>query len=46
MWQAQNPSTEILAKALYLGAVLGLVMAVQSGWAPAVSLAGLFVGIG
>ena len=46
VWQARYPTTEVLAQALYLGALLGLVVAVQTGWRPAAGAAGLLVGIG
>ena len=46
VWQTRYPTTEVLAQALYLGALLGLVVAVQTGWRPAAGAAGLFVGIG
>jgi hypothetical protein len=46
VWQARFPTTEVLAQALYLGALLGVVVALQTGWRPAAGLAGLLVGIG
>ncbi|MDT7538178.1 MAG: hypothetical protein QOI82_1763 [Actinomycetota bacterium] len=46
VWQARYPTTEVLAEALYLGALLGVVVALQSRWRPAAGIAGLFVGIG
>ena len=46
VWQARFPTTEVLAQALYLGALLGVVVALQTGWRPAAGLAGLCVGIG
>jgi hypothetical protein len=46
VWQARYPTTEVLAQALYLGALLGVVVALQTGWRPAAGLAGLLVGIG
>jgi hypothetical protein len=46
VWQARYPTTEVFAQALYLGALLGIVVALQTGWRPAAGLAGLFVGIG
>lgn len=46
VWQSRYPSTEVFAQALYLGALLGIVVALQTGWRPAAGLAGLFVGIG
>lgn len=46
VWQSRFPTTEVLAEALYLAALLGIVVAIQSRWRPAAGLAGLFVGIG
>ena len=46
VWQARYPTTEVLAQALYVGALLGLVVAVQTGWRPAAGVAGLLVGVG
>ena len=46
VWQARYPTTEVLAQALYLGALLGIVIALQTGWRPAAGLAGLLVGVG
>lgn len=46
VWQARYPTTEVFAQALYLGALLGIVVALQTGWRPAAGFAGLMVGIG
>ena len=46
VWQSRYPTTEVLAQALYVGALLGVVVALQTGWRPAAGLAGVFVGIG
>ena len=46
VWQSRYPTTEVFAQALYLGALLGIVVALQTGWRPAAGLAGLFVGVG
>ncbi len=46
VWQSRFPTTEVFAEALYLGSLLGLVIAMQTRWRPAAGLAGLFVGIG
>lgn len=46
VWQARYPSTEVLAQALYLGALLGVVVALQTRWAPAAGAAGLLTGVG
>lgn len=46
VWQDRFPTTEVLAQALYLGVLLGIVVALQTGWRPAAGFAGLCVGIG
>ena len=46
VWQSRYPTTEVFAQALYLGALLGIVVALQTGWRPAAGFAGLMVGIG
>jgi hypothetical protein len=46
VWQARFPTTEVLAQALYLGALLGVVVALQTRWRPAAGAAGVLVGIG
>jgi hypothetical protein len=46
VWQARFPTTEVFAQALYLGALLGIVVALQTGWRPAAGFAGLMVGVG
>lgn len=46
VWGARFPTTEVLAQALYVGALLGVVVALQTGWRPAAGLTGLLVGVG
>jgi len=46
VWQARYPTTEVLAQALYVGALLGLVVALRTGWRPAAGAAGVLVGVG
>ncbi|MDT7570386.1 MAG: hypothetical protein QOE05_560 [Actinomycetota bacterium] len=46
VWQARYPTTEVFAQALYLGALLGVVVALQTRWRAAAGVAGLFVGVG
>ena len=46
VWQSRFPTTEVLAQSLYLGALLGVVVALRTGSRPAAGLAGLLVGIG
>jgi hypothetical protein len=45
VWQAKFPSTEALAQALMVGALLWAVVAVQTRWRPASLLAGALVGV-
>ena len=46
VWQAKYPTTEILSQVLFLGALLGLLLAVQTKWRWPALVAGLLVGIG
>ncbi len=46
VWQARYPTTEVLAQALYVGVLLGIVVALRTGWRPAAGAAGLLVGVG
>jgi hypothetical protein len=46
VWQAKYPSTEILAQLLVFGVLLGVCIAVSTGWRPAAGAAGLLLGIG
>ena len=46
VWQSRFPTTEVLAEALFLGALLGIVVTLQTRWRPAAGIAGLLVGIG
>ena len=45
VWHARYPSSEMLAQLLASAALLGVVVALQSGWRPAAGLAGLLLGI-
>jgi hypothetical protein len=46
VWQAKYPTTEILSQVLFLGALLGLVLTLQTGWRWPALVAGLLVSIG
>ncbi|HVQ96396.1 MAG TPA: hypothetical protein VMU51_35590 [Mycobacteriales bacterium] len=46
VWQAKYPTAEILAQFLYLGTLLGIVLAVQTRWRWPALLAGVLVGAG
>ncbi|HEX6568245.1 MAG TPA: hypothetical protein VF015_03740 [Acidimicrobiales bacterium] len=46
VWQAKYPSTEIVAQALWAGALLAGVLAIQRRWAGGAFLAGVLVGTG
>lgn len=46
VWHSRYPTTEVLSQALYLGALLGVVVALQTRWSPAAGAAGLLVGVG
>jgi hypothetical protein len=43
VWQAKYPTSEILAQVLYLGAVLGILLAARTGWRAPALVAGLLV---
>jgi hypothetical protein len=43
VWQAKYPSSETFAQLLVSGALLGVVVALQTRWRPAAGLAGLLV---
>jgi hypothetical protein len=45
VWQAKYPSSETFAQLLVSGALLGVILALQTGWRPAAGLAGLLVGV-
>jgi len=45
VWQAKYPSAEIITQALVAAALLGLLVALRTGWRPAAGLAGLLLGI-
>lgn len=46
VWQAKYPTTEILSQVLFLGALLGVLLAVQTRWRWPALVAGLLVGVG
>jgi hypothetical protein len=46
VWQAKYPSTEIVAQALWGGALLAAVLAIERRWAGGAFLAGVLVGSG
>jgi hypothetical protein len=46
VWQAKYPTTEMLAQLLFVGALLGVLLAVQTRWRWPALVAGLLVGIG
>jgi hypothetical protein len=45
VWQAKYPSAEIFGQMLFLGALLGVVLAVQTRWRAAAALAGVLVSL-
>ena len=46
VWQAKYPSSEISAQMLFVGSLLGVVVALTTRWRPAAGMAGLLIGIG
>jgi hypothetical protein len=45
VWQARYPTTEMLTQLLVIGSLLGLLIALQSGWGLAAGIAGLLLGV-
>jgi len=45
VWQAKYPSSETFAQLLASAALLGVIVALQTGWRPAAGLAGLLLGV-
>jgi hypothetical protein len=45
VWQSKYPTTEVLTELLLAGAVLAVVIALQTGWRPAAAVGGLLLGI-
>lgn len=45
VWHAKSPLTEIPSQLFFVGALLGLVVALDTGWRPAAGLAGLLVAL-
>src|SRR3954470_15524047 len=46
VWQAKYPTTEISAQLFFLAALLGVIVALRTGWGPAAGAAGLMTGGG
>jgi hypothetical protein len=45
VWHARYPSSEVFTQLLIAGALLGIVVALQTGWRPAAGAAGLLLGL-
>jgi hypothetical protein len=45
VWHAKYPSSEVFTQLLIAGALLGVVVALQTGWRPAAGAAGLLLGL-
>ena len=45
VWHARYPSSEIFTQLLIAGALLGVVVALRTGWRPAAGAAGLLLGL-
>ena len=45
VWQAKYPSNETFTQLIVSGALLGIVVALQTGWRPAAGMAGLLLGV-
>jgi hypothetical protein len=46
VWQAKSPSSEVLAQLLFVGALLGVVLAIEARWWPPAAVSGALVSIG
>lgn len=46
VWQAKYPTAEIFGQMLFLGAMLGIVLAVRCRWRAAAALGGILLGLG
>jgi hypothetical protein len=46
VWQAKYPTAEIFGQMLFMAAVLGVVLAVRSGWRTAAAASGVLVSLG
>ena len=46
VWQAKYPSAEMFGQMLFIGAVLGVVLAIRTGWRSAAGLAGVLLALG
>jgi hypothetical protein len=46
VWQAKYPTSEMLAQVLYLGALLGVLLALRTGWRAPALVAGVLVSAG
>jgi hypothetical protein len=46
VWQAKYPTAEVVAQLYYLGALLGVIIAVQTKWRWPALLAGVLIGVG
>ncbi|CAN5640033.1 hypothetical protein BH10ACT8_BH10ACT8_03470 [soil metagenome] len=45
VWQAKYPSSEIFGQLLFVGALLGVVVAIRTGWKSAAAAAGVLVSL-
>jgi hypothetical protein len=45
VWQAKYQTTEVFTQALVAAALLGVVVAIRTGWRPAAGVAGLLLGL-
>jgi hypothetical protein len=46
VWQSKYPTTEVLCQVLFVGALLGVMIAVQTGWRWPAGIGGLLIGVG
>lgn len=45
VWSAKNPQTEVMTQMFFVGAILGVVVALRTRWRPAAGAAGVLTGL-
>lgn len=46
VWQAKYPTAEIFGQMLFMGGMLGVVLAIRTGWRSAAAVAGVMISLG
>ena len=45
VWQAKYPTAEIFGQILFMGTMLGVILAIQMGWRTAAAIAGVLLSL-